>query len=546
MKFISFKKSLLPLGPLAILGIFLLGGCTKKFEEYNKNPFGVTNTDLNADYKLLGAPLQQVQQGIYVSQPAWDTQLQQNLLGDNYSGFFGSPTPFLGNQNNMTYALVDGWNGQPWADAYNDVMAPVQGVIKNAGSSYPAFVAWAKILRVEAMHRLSDIYGPIIYTHYGQINADGSITYDSQKDAYYAFFNDLDSAISVLTPLAQSSAPKTFTNFDLVYGGSYGEWVKFANTLKLRLALRIVNIDPTKAQTEGEAALAQPLGLLSTNADNFNVNIGTTTQPINVMNNSWGDCRFGAPLASYLTGLNDPRASIYAVPATGPGVSGKIIGVRNGINIDAKGRYEGYSQPTTFPIGSAANGATNFIQLMTSAEAWFLKAEAAIRNWAGAGDAGTDYNAGITAAFNQYGLDAKAAAYMNDNTSTAAQYIDPNAITPGQNDIKTGSPYLSTITIKWDASASFAQQLERIITQKYIALYPDGEEAWAEFRRTLYPKLYPNTVNFSNGTILSAKFIRRVNFVLSERNSNPNGVKDAITKLGGPDNGGTPLWWDTN
>jgi hypothetical protein len=394
------------------------------------------------------------------------------------------------------------------------------------------------------MHRLSDIFGPIIYTHYGQVNADGSITYDSQKNAYYAFFADLDSSIAVLTPLAQNNAPQTFTNFDLVYGGSYSEWVKFANTLKLRLAIRISGVDPTKAQAEGESALANPIGLLANPTDNFNVNIGTFAHPINVMNNSWGDCRFGAPLASYLTGYNDPRTAKYAVPATDPAVTGKVIGVRNGINIDAKGRYEGYSQPVTFPNYSAANGAANFVQLMTAGEAWFLKSEAALRGWNGSGDAGTDYNNGINQSFAQYGLDAT--NYLNDATSTCAQYIDPNAVTAGQNDIKTGSPYLSTITIKWDNSATFQQKLERIITQKYIAMFPDGQEAWSEFRRTLYPKLYPNTVNFSNGTVSTAKFIRRINFALSERNTNPAGVSDATQKLGGPDTGGTPMWWDVN
>ncbi|MFX8079049.1 SusD/RagB family nutrient-binding outer membrane lipoprotein, partial [Acinetobacter baumannii] len=88
------------------------------------------------------------------------TQLQQNLIGDIYSGYMCSPTPFANNVNNINYALVDGWNTFPWDDAYGSVMAPAKNVIQNAGTQYPAFVAWAKILRVEAMHRVSDIYGP--------------------------------------------------------------------------------------------------------------------------------------------------------------------------------------------------------------------------------------------------------------------------------------------------------------------------------------------------------------------------------------------------
>ena len=546
------SRTLTGLSCLAIVSSFLLGSCTKKFEEYNTNAYGITNKDLSADYKLLGVPLQQVQQSIYqVINPAWDVQLQQNLIGDVYSGYMGSPTPFLGNQNNMTYALVDNWNGQPWGDAYNGVMQPVQLVFKNAGTQYPAFVAWARILRVEGMHRLSDIFGPIIYTHYGQLNADGSSTYDSQKDAYYAFFSDLDSALTVLTPLAQSGATPTFTNFDLVYGGDYKEWVKFANSLKLRLALRIVNVDPAKAKAEGEAALANPIGLLSTNADGFTIDIGSTQHPLNTINNSWGDIRFGAPLGSYLNGYNDPRTSKYAQPATDPAVLGKVIGVRNGIDIDAKGRYENYSTLPNFPnYGATAWGSvyskTNYVQLMTAAEVWFLKAEAALRGWAGAGDITTDYNTGITTSFNQYGLDAAATAYINDATSKAQPYVDPKATVAGHNDVLAGNADLSTITIKWDNAATFAQKLERIITQKYLSMYPDGEEAWAEFRRTGYPKLFHNTVNFSNGTIPTAKFVRRVNFPLSERNTNPVGEAAAVKLLNGADVGGTPLWWDVN
>ena len=137
-----------------------------------------------------------------------------------------------------------------------------------------------------------------------------------------------------------------------------------------------------------------------------------------------------------------------------------------------------------------------------------------------------------------------ATAYKNNSTSTPAPYIDPKSITAGQNNITSGSPYLSTITIQWNAAASFSQNLERIITQKWIAMYPDGQEAWSEFRRTGFPKLYPNIVNYSNGAISSTNFVRRINFALSERNTNPAGVAAATTLLGGPDNGGTRLWWD--
>jgi hypothetical protein len=181
------------------------------------------------------------------------------------------------------------------------------------------------------------------------------------------------------------------------------------------------------------------------------------------------------------------------------------------------------------------------MQIMVAAEAWFLKAEAAVLGWNGAGDAKTDYETGITTSFAQYGLDAS--SYITNSTLTEEPYVDPKAITPGANDVLAGSPCLSTITIAWDDAASTEKKIERIITQKWLAIYPDGEEAWAEFRRTGYPKLFPVVINKSGGKISTTDFVQRINFPSDELSTNPGGVAAAVGTLGGPDTGGTPLWW---
>ena len=111
-----------------------------------------------------------------------------------------------------------------------------------------------------------------------------------------------------------------------------------------------------------------------------------------------------------------------------------------------------------------------------------------------------------------------------------------------QNDVNSGDPNLSTITVKWSDADGFETKLERIITQKWISLYPDGQEAWSEFRRTGYPKLFPLVVNKSGGVITG--FIKRLPIPAKYRNSNSGGYQRAVTTLGGADNGGTKLWWD--
>ncbi|HEY8938247.1 MAG TPA: RagB/SusD family nutrient uptake outer membrane protein [Cyclobacteriaceae bacterium] len=534
MKYIKDIFKIIPL-----LGIMmLLTNCTGKFEEINTDPYGIYSKSLEGNFNNVGLPFKQIQLSIYFNDPAWNTQLQQNLIADVYSGYMMPPTPFAGNVNNMTYALVGGWNTYPWDDAYDGVMKPVANIEPLAKDKYNDFYAWSLILKVEAMHRVTDIYGPIIYSKFGTTNADGSTDYDSQHDVYYAFFDELEKAITLLTPYAEQEstyASLPFAPFDLAYNGSYTKWVKFANTLRLRLAIRISDVDPDKAKLEGEKALSHSIGLLTTNDQNLLISIATT-HPLNVINNSWGDIRMGAPMESILNGYSDPRVTKYFVPAIDPLVAGEYKGIRQGINIDAKARYVGYSQLETFP---------SQIQLMTSAEAWFLKAEAAVKGWSGAGDAKTNYETGVKNSFDQNGVGG-VDAYLADNVKTAAEYLDPEAITPGENDVLTGSPYLSTITVQWDNAATDAIKLEKIITQKWIAMYPEGQEAWSEFRRTGYPKLFPVVVNKSGGEISTTDFIKRIRFSANEYSTNPNGVEKALTLLGGPDTGGTPLWWDVN
>ncbi len=520
------KRYIFGLALMFVVAGLFFQSCTKNFEEINTDPYGISDEQLKADYKLVGEPFKQALQNIYAYTPVWVTQLQQNLIGDVYSGYMMPPTPFRGNINNMTYALVDGWNGFPWSVAYENVMAPLAMVERKAGDGFPNFKAWAKIVRVEAMHRVSDIYGPIIYTKYGKPNDDGSFDYDCQKDVYYAFFQDLDDAINTLTPYADGDSVQMFAAFDLVYGGDYVKWIKFANTLRMRLAIRIANVDPAKGEAEYKAAINQKYGVLVDNSDNFIVKSEAgLSHPLNTINNAWNDIRMGAPMDSYLNGYNDPRMPKYFQPSEI--VPGEYVGIREGIDIKAKADYQPFSK-------LAEMGP---VQLMVCAEAYFLRAEGALRGWDDGGTAQEFYETGIQMSFDQYGL-GDASAYINDDTDTPADYDDP--FNP-DNNIEAAS----NITIKWNDGDDFETKLERIITQKWIAMYPDGQEAWSEFRRTGYPKLFPNIINNSGGTITG--FIKRINFVEGEYQANPQGVQNAVTNcLNGPDTGGTPLWWDVN
>ncbi len=529
--------------------IVSISSCKKNFEEFNTGLSGLTDAQLNADFTKVIGPMREVQRNL-INQTNWIYQLQHNLNADVYSGYFMSPTTY-GGDNNTNYFMRDGWNDRIMVNQLDDVMQKIRS-FEDGTNVYPAATfnycaALMTILGVIEAQKVSDTHGPVIYSKFGKPNADLSVDFDSQQAAYNNFFTDLDNAVVKLKTAPNTGDQTAFNAADAVYKGNTGKWIKLANTLRLRMAIRIRFADAATAKIQGEKALNPANGgLIENNEDNAFINYGGG-HPINDIINAWGDCRSGAPLGSILGGYNDPRLSKYMVPATDPSVAGQFIGIRNGITLVDNDRYRSYSKPAAISAnGDYFSATSGKARLACAAETWFLKAEAALPGvaWANAGDIKTNYENGIKASFEEWGTSGALATYLADNTSKAKPYVDPKAIVAGQNDVLAGNPNLSTITIQWNPASPPEQQLERIVTQKWIAIYPDGQEAWSEFRRTGYPKLFPVVNNASGGTISTSAFIRRLPIPSKFVTSNPSGYQKALATLGGPDNGGTKLWWD--
>ncbi|MCF6403714.1 SusD/RagB family nutrient-binding outer membrane lipoprotein [Chitinophaga filiformis] len=531
----------------AIAAAVLLGAsaCTKNFEVYNQDNTGITPDDLKGDFNDIGAFLTRAQRSIINFSDGGDPnsyQLQQNLNADCYSGYFMSPNPFNGGQNNLSYSLVSGWNGEPFKVGYLNIMASVNRLrTSGVDTAYPAVWAVAQIVQVTGMSRVTDIYGPIPYSKVG--TSKSAIPYDSQEDVYKRFFLELDTATNNLrTQVAGNGKPLpfAFSRFDLVYDGDFTKWLQYANSLRLRLAMHIVKAAPELAQQQAEKALDPANGgVITGNAGNMKVKVlgAGFSNPLVFIAQNWLDIRIGASIQSYMSGYNDPRIGKYFDKSTDPAFPSQYQGIRIGSiggNV-SKGDYTGYSS-LNLTDGTPSFSITTPVQIMTAAEVYFLRAEVALRNWANAGsDVQTLYNQGITTSMEQWG--ANAGAYVNDNTSTPAAYTDP------KNSVNNAAAP-STITIKWDNAATAEAKMERLITQKWIAMFPEGQEAWTEFRRTGYPKLFPVVNNFSGGVISSTTQIRRLPFPQNEYNTNSAEVAKAIGLLKGPDNGATRLWWD--
>ncbi len=531
-----------------------LSSCTKNFEEYNKNNLGLTDGELAAGGKDLEILFKRPQMAIYNFSGGGDPnsfQLQQNLNADVFSGYMMSPTDF--GRSNLNYALKSEWNGEPFKVLYLNVINPIDKLQKNGlDKTYPALGAVAKILKVEATNRVTDLYGPIPYIKVG--SSEESIPYDKQSDIYTTFFTELDQATDVLKAF-NSESPMTdkIETLDLVYPNMdnqarFKNWLKLANSLRLRLAMRVVKVDAQLAKKQAEKALDPANGgVLENNTENFKVTVptgGTFTNPLWFISKNWTDTRINATLTSYMVGLNDPRISKYMSPVTPTAQDklllnskGKYIGIRAGGAGINKGLYLNFSALNTEGNTPTLTANTAPV-LMTAAEVYFLRAEAALRGWNNAGGTAQSlYEKGIETSFAQWGVTSGLSTYLNDNTSKAAAYADPV-----NNENDADSP--SNITIKWNDASTNEEKLERIITQKWLAIFPEGQEAWSEFRRTGYPRLFPVVVNNSAGLIDTKIQIRRLPFSQNEYNTNAAEVQKAISLLGGPDNGGTRLWWD--
>jgi len=198
--------------------VLTTAGCTKNFEELNTNPAGITDEQGNADYALIASFLSQAQRNI-IPEATGTYQLANNLASDAYAGYLGIPTAFESNSNNLTYRLVPGWYLAVWNDRYIQAMNPIHRVLEfTQGNELLSDVyAFAKLLKVAAMHRTADKVGPIIYTKYNQPDANGSIEFDAQPDVYRNFFLDLDTAMTTFKGLQGQPTSSALSLSDLGY-----------------------------------------------------------------------------------------------------------------------------------------------------------------------------------------------------------------------------------------------------------------------------------------------------------------------------------------
>ena len=526
---------------LLLGGLLSFSSCTDNFTDFNSTDGAYTDELQKYDNQTNLVPFSTIQKGIIyqtgVNGTDWQYQIIQNLAADMFCGYFHDMNGAF-NANNSTYNLNNGWTSAMWVYTYGYVMPSIADAEKlNTEKEWPLYHAITKILKVATLHRVSDYYGPILYDGFGTADQKPQ----SQEEVYKRFFEDLATAVNILKDYKGGVSFES-ADFMMPEGKrTPAQWLKFANSLRLRLAMRVSNVAPALAEEQAKAALDSKNGGVLETANETVGQYGIRNPLGGVA--GWSEVYMNASLESYLKGYNDPRIkSYFNLAQDGRDKEGNIIkevagvkqlnsiegeykGVRQGTGV-ADNRYSTHSQ-TAITTGSK-------IIVMSAAEVWFLRAEAALRNYTSENEENC-YKQGITVSFAQW--DASGVSEYLESEETPAAYVDAF-------DKKFDADAPTSITPKWDESAPLELKLERIITQKWLAIYPEGCEAWAEQRRTGYPQLIKVAVNNSGNTISTDDMIRRVFFNQDYKTDNKALYDALVSKLGGADNGGTRLWWD--
>ena len=538
---------------LAVMGSGMLSSCTDDFEDLNTNKTQVDPGDLPFAAQCAEAMN-------YCYAPHQNMfQFWTNLTIDLYGGYFQTPH---GNFTNCDMGENRGHSGGMYENYYLHIFNNTRRNITNLEKqSKPGLAATMRIVQAVGTMQATDAYGPLAYSSI--INAESETTYrfDSQQKLYEQMLDDLDKAIVDLKAMSDEEKVSLAT-YDTWGGGDPAIWVQIANTMKLRIALRL-----SKRESE-MAADGYDLKAIATAAADNTLAVSGKDIVIKDQSNElkrmfeWQDCGMNANLVTLMVGMNDPRLPLYMTKNADEikNEKGEVTpknsvycGIRYASGMPQKGSDGSYGYKMSQWVGSYNTP----LPIFKAAEAYFLLAEAKLR-WNIGGTSVKDlYEQGIRLSIKNElaykgsfaGIenisDADIDAYINGTTGQA-DYVDP-----GNSEHNCAA--VNTLGVKWDDAASKEDQLARIQTQKYIALFPLSNEGWAEQRRTGYPKFFVALVNKSNGAVDTQEGVRRVIYSSNAYDTNAEGIKGGIELLDkentskkgiSGDKGGTHLWWD--
>lgn len=539
------------------MALTVLGGifssCTDNFEDLNTNKTQVDPNDLPFSAQC-AEPMN------YCYPPHQNMfQFWTNLTIDLYGGYFQTPH---GNFTNCDMDENRGHSGGMYENYYLHIFNNTRRIIAACDKRGQSGLAGVmRIVQACGTITSTDAYGPLAYSSILEGKSEEYYEFDSQQKLYEEILDDLDKASTAIASMSENDKADLKT-FDTWGGGDPQMWLQIANTLKLRIALRL-----SKRQDEMKAD-GYDLKEIATKAAANTLAVSGKDIVVKDQSNElkrmfdWQDCGMNANLVTLLVGMKDPRLPLYITKNAGDITNEKGVltpkgsaycGIRFASGMAQKGSNNSYG----YKMSQWAGDYNVPLPIFKAAESYFLLAEAKLRWDIGTQSVQSLYEEGIRLSIKNElaykgsfaGItsisDAEIDDYIN-GTTHQADYVDPGN---SANNAKA----VNLLGVKWDNSASKEDQLARIQTQKYIALFPLSNEAWAEQRRTGYPHFFVALVNKSNGAVNTAEGVRRVIYSSNAYDTNAKGVEGALKLLDqentskngiSGDKGGTHVWWD--
>ena len=548
----------------------ILSSCGDQFqEEYpwmvgrqeemsNDDDEGLGATDINyLEQELRGAiPLMISYRKPDGSWAPHNYQYQRANNIDNYAGYWCTTkkTFAFGGPLDPLYSYPNDYLGGP---SDNSVFTQSKNAIFHAVElGKPEWRAVALICQAYVGHEVTDFYGGCPYTDWRNVNRTPPNKWQRGEEVYDLIFSDLDEAVSILNERMPSATElqKIEDAGTTLSQGDWRYWVKFANSIRLRMAMNIVKYDPDKARQQAEQAVQAGVFDETDARDmGYYFEQTNTSHSLYKICHDWHDLRLGASLENILKHFDHPlknkifEEGRYTIVNGLSGVKTPpgLYGIRPSVSmINTTGYEKGYGPFSTLALQYLPH------TFFKRAEALFLRAEGALRGWNMGGTAQEFYEKGIRMLFTDvvYCLAAQGTETTTEEELGYETYVNSTSM-KGQTTPYV-DPYNSdnnmagrvSIDVKWDESDDDELKLEKIITQKYIANFPMSAEAWTTFRRTGYPRLLPPKLNNLTGVDVELQ-IRHI--PLKEETNNMDELSTLNAALGGDQkNAGLRVFWD--
>lgn len=511
---------------LAVGLAIMVGGCTDDFEEINTNP----NDGETATNGLLLPGVIRHMADKWGSM-GWDE---------------GFVVPQYGAR--LQFTSQDRYDWSPTADPYDgsfDSLRDVEEMItlSEGNEDLNGGLGAALVMKSWIFSYMTDAYGDVPYSEASKGVSDDITTpaFDSQQAIYTGILADLERANNLL------KAPGLGIEGDILYGGDVMKWRKFANSLRLRILMRMSDVDSGTA-VAGMTSIMADLSnnpIFESNDDGANMqwNANYPQLKFNTRSGSFDEVRLSTTLETRLKDLNDERLIVFAQPTSdsGKGIysadKADYVGMPNGLNDEAALSYS----PSGDPDKAGSNFISRFGVLLTCracdtpnasptasqtiimgySELQFILAEARARDFISVGDAATYYENGIKASFDYYEGRINAGGWSEISAALAAFDVDA---------------YIAQTDVAY--AGDDATLLGKIAIQKWIALFYTGFEAWSDWRRTGMPEIIPGPDAQNNG-----KVPVRFQYPNSVKAYNEANYQAASQNIGG-DAISTRLWWD--